>query len=318
MFALILTFGCNSVRGAEVSDGVALYLDLVGLSEGYSEGYTAVDSSGAGILAQVYVPIKEGDKYILSTCEQPYLLDQMLDGYREVSRGFTFFAEVKPGEYLRIDHAHNHEVQGSIALPVFEDDSNERSCCAALELVTMKEKSDFCEEIDHYARQYGLNDDVAIRLRSTYTGDDDYILEFFLPINMKGSTKLQLLLNNLSSTMQSICRNLRTIFDVEPSGVGGFNIGFERGLDESILPVELSRSCSEQKYVEGSSTPADQVYVNATDASDARIGALPPEQTVGGSRIIREKMNSMVVGDGMDIGEDVIDECSQSNSSGVT
>lgn len=51
------------------------------------------DSSGSGILAQVWVPIKEGDKYILSTCEQPYLLDQMLAGYREVSRGFTFSAQ---------------------------------------------------------------------------------------------------------------------------------------------------------------------------------------------------------------------------------
>lgn len=421
------------------------------------------DSSGAGILAQVWVPIKEGDKYILSTCEQPYLLDQMLAGYREVSRGFTFSAEVKPGnfpglpgrvftskvpewtsnvahynkgEYLRIDHARNHEVRGSIALPVFEDDSYERSCCAVLELVTVKEKSDFSEEMDHvfraletvnlksvtpprlskqclsknqmaalaeitdvlravchahrlpvaltwipcsynegvgdeiikvrvggcnvnsaekcilcietdacyvneremqgfvqacsehhleegqgiagkalqsnhpfffpdvkeydiseyplvqHARKYGLNAAVAIRLRSTYTGDDDYILEFFLPVNMKGSTEQQLLLNNLSSTMQRICRSLRTVSDAELSGVGGSDIGFERGLDESRLPVELSRSCSEQKYVEGSSTPADQVSVNATDSSDARIGKRPPDKTVGGSRRQSEKKRS--------------------------
>ncbi|XP_024995704.1 protein NLP9-like isoform X1 [Cynara cardunculus var. scolymus] len=421
------------------------------------------DSSGAGILAQVWVPIKEGDKYILSTSEQPYLLDQMLAGYREVSRGFTFSAEVKPGnfpglpgrvftskvpewtsnvahynkgEYLRIDHARNHEVRGSIALPVFEDDSFERSCCAVLELVTVKEKSDFSEEMDHvcraletvnlksvtpprlykqclsknqmaalgeitdvlravchahrlpvaltwipcsynegvgdetikvrvggcnvnsaekcilcietdacyvneremqgfvqacsehhleegqgiagkalqsnhpfffpdvkeydiseyplvqHARKYGLNAAVAIRLRSTYTGDDDYILEFFLPVNMKGSTEQQLLLNNLSSTMQRICRSLRTVSDAELSGVGGSDIGFKRGLDESRLPVELSRSCSEQKYVEGSSTPADQVSVNATDSSDARIGARPPGQKVGGSRKQSEKKRS--------------------------
>lgn len=55
-----------------------------------------------------------------------------------------------------------------------------------------------------HARKFGLNAAVAIRLRSTYTGDDDYILEFFLPVNMKGSTKQQLLLNNLSGTMQRI------------------------------------------------------------------------------------------------------------------
>lgn len=137
------------------------------------------DSSGAGILAQVWVPIKEGDKYVLSTYEQPYLLDQVLAGYREVSRGFTFSPEVKQGhfpglpgrvfnskvpewtsnvahykkgEYLRIDHALSHEVRGSIAVPVFEDDNYENSCCAVLELVTMKEKPDFTAEINHVCR----------------------------------------------------------------------------------------------------------------------------------------------------------------------
>lgn len=67
----------------------------------------------------------------------------------------------------------------------------------------------------HHARKFGLNAAVAIRLRSTYTGDNDYILEFFLPVSMKGSTGQQLLLNNLSSTMQRICKSLRTVSDTE-------------------------------------------------------------------------------------------------------
>ncbi|KAJ0594675.1 putative transcription factor Nin-like family [Helianthus annuus] len=404
------------------------------------------DSSGAGILAQVWVPIKEGDKYILSTCEQPYLLDQALAGYREVSRGFTFSAEVKAGdfpglpgrvftskvpewtsnvahynkgEYMRIDHALSHEVRGSIAVPVFEDDSFEKSCCAVLELVTIKEKADFSAEMDRvcrvlatvnlksvapprlhkqclsqnqmtalaeitdvlravchahrlpvaltwipcsyneqggdeiikvqvggrncnsteksilciqadacyvndremqgfvqacsehhleesqgiagkalqsnhpfffpdvkeyhineyplvqHARKYGLNAAVAIRLRSTYTGDDDYILEFFLPVNMKGSTEQQLLLNNLSSTMQRICRSLRTVSDAELSGVAGPGVGFRNGLDENQL-----------------STTADQVSVNATESNSAWTGAGAPDQTVGGLRRQSEKKRS--------------------------
>ncbi|KAI3756620.1 hypothetical protein L1987_56442 [Smallanthus sonchifolius] len=408
------------------------------------------DSSGAGILAQVWVPIKEGDKNILSTCEQPYLLDQVLAGYREVSRGFTFSAEVKPGnfpglpgrvftskvpewtsnvshynkgEYLRIDHALSHEVRGSIALPVFEDNSYEKSCCAVLELVTMKEKADFSAEMDHvcraletvnlksvapprlhkqclsktqmdalaeitdvlravchahrlpvaltwipcsyneqfgdeiikvrvgghtsnsteksilciqtdacyvndremqgfvqacsehyleesqglagkalqsnhpfffpdvkeyhineyplvqHARKCGLNAAVAIRLRSTYTGNDDYILEFFLPVNMKGSTEQQLLLNNLSSTMQRICRSLRTVSDAELSGVAGPSVEFHSGLDENRLPLE-------------SSTPADQVSVNATESTDVWTGASAFDQTVGGSKRSSEKKRS--------------------------
>ncbi|KAF8086069.1 hypothetical protein N665_0636s0041 [Sinapis alba] len=65
-----------------------------------------------------------------------------------------------------------------------------------------------------HARKYGLNAAVAIKLRSTYTGEDDYILELFLPLNMKGSLEQQLLLDSLSGTMQRICRTLRTVSDV--------------------------------------------------------------------------------------------------------
>lgn len=127
-----------------------------------------------GILAQVWVPIRCGDQYMLSTSEQPYLLDQMLAGYREVSRKFTFSAEVKSGyplglpgrvfiskvpewtsniiyysraEYLRVKHAVDHAVRGSFALPVL--DTHGMSCCAVLELVTVKEKSDFDSEIEN-------------------------------------------------------------------------------------------------------------------------------------------------------------------------
>ncbi|KAK1319374.1 Protein NLP2 [Acorus calamus] len=341
------------------------------------------ESSGGGILAQVWVPLKHGNDYILSTCEQPYLLDGLLAGYREVSRAFTFSARESPdsfpglpgrvfisrmpewttnviyyskAEYLRVNHAITHEVRGSLAVPVF--DPHDRSCHAVLELVTTIEKSNFdpemenvcralravdlmttevrphsqnlsrsqraaiaeivdvlravchahmlplaltwvpscCEDavtgecvcdsvkersidlhrksllrieesacyvndatmhgfvhacfehhlkqgqgiagkalqsnhpffspdvkgydildypLAHHARKFGLNAAVAIRLRSTYTGSGDYILEFFLPVNCRGSAEQQLLLNNLSVTMQKICRSLRTVSDAE-------------------------------------------------------------------------------------------------------
>lgn len=67
----------------------------------------------------------------------------------------------------------------------------------------------------HHARKFGLQSAVAIRLRSTYTGVDDFILEFFLPVSCKGSAEQQLLLNNLSVTMQRICKSLRTVLDTE-------------------------------------------------------------------------------------------------------
>lgn len=135
--------------------------------------------STEGILAQVWVPMKSGDEYILSTSQQPYLSDHQLFGYREVSKLFTFSTKSKlssfqglPGrvftsripewtsnvmcynksEYLRIKYANDHEVRGSIALPIFEDDSLERSCCAVLELVTMTEKSTFDLEMENVCR----------------------------------------------------------------------------------------------------------------------------------------------------------------------
>lgn len=67
----------------------------------------------------------------------------------------------------------------------------------------------------HHARKYGVNAAVAIKLRSTYTGNDDYILEFFLPVSMKGSVEQQLLLNNLSGTMERMCKSLRRVSDTE-------------------------------------------------------------------------------------------------------
>ncbi|KAI3459768.1 hypothetical protein Pfo_016433 [Paulownia fortunei] len=420
--------------------------------------------SGGGILAQVWVPMQNGDRYILSTCEQPYLLDQTLSGYREVSRLFTFAAESKPGsfpglpgrvfaskipewtsnvmyynkaEYLRVQYAIDHEVRGSIALPVFEDDSLERSCCAVLELVTMKEKSNFDVEMEnvcralqavnlrstvpprlypqslsknqraalaeitdvlravcyahrlplaltwipcsyveghgdetikvhaggcnrsvnekrvlciedtacyvndkdmkgfvhacvehyleegqgivgkalqsnhpffypdvkeyhiseyplvHHARKFGVNAAVAIRLRSIYTGDNDYILEFFLPVNMKGSTEQQLLLNNLSSTMQRICKSLRTVSDAELQAVEDSKVKLPDVDMRKIPAISLSRRSSEQSLISGNLNTVDPITQNVSESTTTGIEADGPhEQTMTGSRKQMEKKRS--------------------------
>ncbi|XP_012478385.1 protein NLP8 [Gossypium raimondii] len=407
------------------------------------------ESSGGGILAQVWVPIKHGDQYMLTTSNQPYLLDQMLSGYREVSRTYAFPAELKRGsfpglpgrvfisrvpewtsnvihyskvEYLRFAHAINHKVRGSIALPIFEP--SEMSCCAVLELVTMKEKHNFDSEIEnvsvalqavnlrttapprlfpqclsrnqraalgeiadvlravchahrlplaltwipcnyteeaedettklrvregdtghdgkcvlciedtacyvndkgmqdfvhaciehyleegqgiagkalqsnhpffsadvktydindyplvHHARKFNLNAAVAIRLRSTDTGDDDYILEFFLPVTMKGSSEQQLLLNNLSGTMQRICRSLRTVSDVEISGEGS-NVEFQSGTVPNFPLTSMSRSSETVLSADSERNSHDRVPLNASNAtSDGKEKDGPPEQAM--------------------------------------
>lgn len=67
----------------------------------------------------------------------------------------------------------------------------------------------------HYARMFGLRAAVGIRLRSIYSGTNDYILEFFLPVDCKDIREQHLMLNSLSTTMQSVCRSLRTVSDKE-------------------------------------------------------------------------------------------------------
>ncbi|URE24055.1 RWP-RK domain [Musa troglodytarum] len=345
-------------------------------------------SVGGAILAQVWMPIERGNQHVLSTSEQPFLCDQSLAGYREVSRHFTFSTkDAPPGsflelpgrvfvsgrpewtsnviyydrfEYLRVDYAVIHDVRGSLAVPIFDPDGC--SCHAVLELVTTLEKPNFDTEMEsvckalqavnlrsikarphqqsftksqisvfseihdvsraichahmlplaltwipiwgddgavheadfekdgmgvtkptsrrsilcnqklacyvgdrrmqdflhvcaehhlergqgvagkalrsdypffspdvraydvreyplaHHARRFDLRAAVAFRLKSTYTGNDDYILEFFLPINCRGSEEQQLLLSYLSSTMRRIHGSLRTVSDAEIGG----------------------------------------------------------------------------------------------------
>lgn len=124
--------------------------------------------SGDNILAQVWTPVREGSRYVLTTCEQPFVLDHRFIGYREVSTNYTFAAEEVPGsfpglpgrvflrrmpewspnvqlysgsEYLRVNDARKYNIRGSIAVPVFEPDG--QSCVAVVEVVTTAEKFSF-------------------------------------------------------------------------------------------------------------------------------------------------------------------------------
>ncbi|KAG8496770.1 hypothetical protein CXB51_007981 [Gossypium anomalum] len=54
----------------------------------------------------------------------------------------------------------------------------------------------------HYARMFGLTSCFAICLQSTYTGDDDYVLEFFLPPAIADFNEQQTLLGSILSTIK--------------------------------------------------------------------------------------------------------------------
>ncbi|GFP96820.1 protein nlp8 [Phtheirospermum japonicum] len=125
------------------------------------------DSSGevgGSMLAQMWVSMMSGDRQVLSTWEQPCLHDQTFSNYREVSRVFTFATEQRadsfPGRvfilkvtewtsnvmyYNRVQKAVDHEVQGSIAMPVFK-------------LVRKNEIFNFDEEVESVCRELKVVD----------------------------------------------------------------------------------------------------------------------------------------------------------------
>lgn len=67
----------------------------------------------------------------------------------------------------------------------------------------------------HHARVFNLHAAVAIRLRSTYTGSADFVLEFFLPINCREAEDQRQMLDSLSSVVERTCQSLRVVTDQE-------------------------------------------------------------------------------------------------------
>lgn len=358
------------------------------------------------VLVQVWLPVRHNNGLILTTCEQPYVLDERsssLIGYRRVSTRYVFSTEESPGaflglpgrvflrgmpegsphvqlystsEFLRLTDARTHNVQGSLAVPIFEPDT--RTCIAVVEVATTAHDINFALEIDHicrafqtvnlnsrevwdhprsqitcryrlavldeilevltavcethklplaqtwvpcrhsnlpvdensskrscktsnkntgqiclstqhmayyvtdshllgyrdacseyhlevgqgvpgkafaanrpyfssdvksfnimeyplvhYARMFGLNAAVGVRLQSTYTGNDDYVIEFYLPITCNDRSEHQQLLNDLFVTMHLMCKTLR-IVTVEPNRDGN-NEGLCRGIGHKNL-----------------------------------------------------------------------------------
>ncbi|KAK1301780.1 Protein NLP3 [Acorus calamus] len=63
----------------------------------------------------------------------------------------------------------------------------------------------------HYARMFGLTGCLAIYLRSTHTGSDEYVLEFFLPPECRDTAEQQALLDALLITVKQCFRSLKVV-----------------------------------------------------------------------------------------------------------
>ncbi|XP_068665468.1 protein NLP6-like [Aristolochia californica] len=134
------------------------------------------DSAEQHFLVQVWAPVKNGDKYVLTTSGQPFVLDPHSNGllqYRTVSLMYLFsvdgesdgdlglpgrvFRQKQPEwtpnvqyysskEYPRLNHALHYNVRGTLALPVFEPSG--QSCIGVVELIMTSQKINYASEVD--------------------------------------------------------------------------------------------------------------------------------------------------------------------------
>lgn len=166
------------------------------------------------VLVQIWVPVKMGDRYFLSTFGQPFILNQNCNNliqYRTVSANYQFAAEKNstdaaglPGrvfvgrvpewtpdvrcfsshEYPRITHAERCNVRGTIALPIFE--RNSHLCLGVVELVSTAQKFNYHSDVESIcnalqAVDLKISDDCSITLfkakNDSYTAALPEILE---------------------------------------------------------------------------------------------------------------------------------------------
>jgi len=132
------------------------------------------------VLVQVWVPVRNGDRYVLTTSEQPFELDRDTNGllqYRNVSLMYLFSVDENndaalglPGrvfklkkpewtpnvqyysnkEYPRLSHALLYNIRGSLGLPVF--DPSRQSCVGVIELIMTSEMVNYAPEVDKVCR----------------------------------------------------------------------------------------------------------------------------------------------------------------------
>ncbi|XP_074573564.1 protein NLP1-like [Curcuma longa] len=176
------------------------------------------------VLVQVWVPVMRGGKQVLTTCGQPFFLDfncERLVNYRSASTRYQFLADEDshqavglPGrvflwklpecspdvrffssyEYPRVKDARQYDVRGTIALPVFEKDS--QSCLGVVELVMTTQKVNYSSDIEKICNAF-----QAIDLRTREV--------FSVPhLKMTGDS-YQAALSEIQMVLQTACKTHR-------------------------------------------------------------------------------------------------------------
>ncbi|KAK1553789.1 hypothetical protein Q3G72_003638 [Acer saccharum] len=143
-------------------------------------GYIKESTNEKDLLIQLWVPIDRGGRRVLTTYDQPFSLDlnsQRLISYRDISVKYYFSVEEDskdvvglPGrvylgkvpewtpdvqffrsdEYLRVDHAQQCDIRGTLAVPVFEQGS--RTCLGVIEVVMTTRRIKYRSELESVSK----------------------------------------------------------------------------------------------------------------------------------------------------------------------
>ncbi|KAL5726883.1 hypothetical protein ACHQM5_000128 [Ranunculus cassubicifolius] len=128
----------------------------------------------------------------------------------------------------------------------------------------------------HYARMFGLSSCFATCLRSSYTGNDDYILEFFLPPSIVELSEQLTFLDSVLATMKQHYRTLKV--------ASGDELGAEK-------PVEITDTHLDNK-------DHDSVFtcIQITPRVGSPPDPVPVKQEILGDKVLsRSKSDSSVL-----------------------
>ncbi|KAJ8772798.1 hypothetical protein K2173_027975 [Erythroxylum novogranatense] len=157
------------------------------------------------VLVQIWVPVNREGRRVLTTHDQPFALDpssRKLARYRDISVNYQFSAEENakefaglPGrvfldkipewspdvrffrsdEYPRVDHAQQHDVRGSLALPVFAQGS--RNCLGVVEVVMTSQKIKYSPDLESVRKALeavDLRSSEILSRQNVKASDDSY------------------------------------------------------------------------------------------------------------------------------------------------
>ncbi|XP_040985974.1 protein NLP7-like isoform X2 [Juglans microcarpa x Juglans regia] len=131
--------------------------------------------------------------------------------------------------------------------------------------VTLFCKTDY--PLVHYARMFGLASCFAICLRSTHTGDDDYILEFFLPRGISDFYEQQILLGSLLATMKQHFQSLKVASGIELEeevSVEIVQVSTDERIDSRLESVRIPPSTKSPPGPDGLPNMGDMVQVDSS------------------------------------------------------